>query len=324
MFRKNWMLRSLLLAFAACLTLAPFAQAADWPDKPITVVVPYSAGGDGDLSARLWAEFAEKKLGQSVLVVNKTGGGGVTGTSFAAASKPDGYTLFLVQPGPVLLTPNVAKTTYDFESFDYVARISMGNCALTVNANEPWNTLAEFIAAAKAEPDKYSFASPGGTSWLSFAMRGFIKSSGIPVKYVEFQGAAPAVTSVLGGHTTFTFSFPQNYVPMVKAGQLKALAIGEKSDAYAPGTKTFAEQGFPGSYYGWAGIAAPKGVPDAIRKKLADLTAEIVKDPAFIEKANNINATPAFLNEQDWRPVLLEQKSSLAVLLRDLGLDKKE
>lgn len=324
MFWKNRMIRGLLLACAACLAVVPSVWAAGWPDKPITVIVPYSAGGDGDLSARLWAEFAEKKLGQSVLVVNKTGGGGVTGTSFAAAAKPDGYTLFLVQPGPVMLTPNVAKTTYDFESFDYIARISMGNCALVVNAKEPWNTLAEFIAAAKAEPDKYSFASPGGTSWLSFAMRGFIKTSGIPVKYIEFQGAAPAVTSVLGGHATFTFSFPQNYAAQVKAGQLKALAIGEKSDAYAPGTKTFEEQGFPGSYYGWAGIAAPKGVPADIRKKLADVTAEIVKDPSFVEKANNISATPAFLGEQDWRPVLLEQKASLASLLQDLGLSRKE
>jgi tripartite-type tricarboxylate transporter receptor subunit TctC len=255
-------------------------------------------------------------------VVNKTGGGGVTGTSFAAAAKPDGYTLFLAQAGPVLLTPHVAKTTYNYESFDYISRISVGNCALIVNAKEIWNNLADFIASAKAEPDKYSFASPGATSWLSFAMRNFIKQSGMAVKHVEFQGAAPAVTSVLGGHTTFTFSFPQNYAGQVKAGQFKILAIGEKTDEF-PGALSFEEQGFPGSYYGWAGIAAPKGVPEDIRRKIAGITAEMVKDTSFIEKANNIQATPSYLDEAAWKPVLDEQRVSLAELLMGLNLNKK-
>lgn len=312
----------MMLSICTLTASALSAQAADWPSKPITVVVPYSAGGDGDLSARLWAEYAEKLLGQTVLVVNKTGGGGVTGTSFAAAAKPDGYTLFLAQAGPVLLTPNVAKTTYSFESFDYISRMSVGNCALFVNAKEPWNNLGDFIEAAKKEPNKYSFASPGATSWLSFAMRDFIKKSGIPVKHVEFQGAAPAATAVLGGHTTFSFAFPQNYTSQAKAGQFKVLAIGEKSSEL-PDVKTFAEQGFPGSYYGWAGIAAPKGVSDEIKAKLAKVTEEMVKDPTFIEKANNINATPSYLNESAWMPVLLEQKTSLADLLKGLDLNKK-
>ncbi|MDL2267143.1 tripartite tricarboxylate transporter substrate binding protein [Desulfovibrio sp. OttesenSCG-928-G15] len=321
MSRKNRVL-ALLLSVCMLAVSAFSAHAAEWPEKPITVVVPYSAGGDGDLSARLWAEYAEKLLGQTVLVVNKTGGGGVTGTSFAAAAKPDGYTLFLAQAGPVLLTPNVAKTTYSFDSFEYISRMSVGNCALFVNAKESWNTLGEFIEAAKAEPNKYSFASPGATSWLSFAMREFIKKSGIPVKHVEFQGAAPAATAVLGGHTTFSFAFPQNYLPQTKAGQFKVLAIGEKSEQL-PDAKTFEEQGFPGSYYGWAGIAAPKGVAPEIKAKLAKATADMVKDPSFIEKANNINATPSYLDEAAWMPVLQEQNTSLAELLKGLELNKK-
>jgi tripartite-type tricarboxylate transporter receptor subunit TctC len=308
-----------------CMLAAMFfalPAAAEWPSKGITLVVPYAAGGDGDLSARLWADFAEKKLGQSVIVVNKTGGGGITGTSFAAAAKPDGYTLFLVQAGPVLITPYVGKTTYSFDSFDYISRFSVGNCALVVNAHEKWNSLAEFIAAAKAATNKYSFASAGATTWLSFAMRHFIKKADIAVKQVEFQGAAPAVVSVLGGHTTFTFAFPQNYVSQVKSGQLKILAIGEKTKEF-PDARSFEEQGFPGSYYGWAGIASPKGVPANIRQKLAEVTAEMVKDPSFIEKARNINATPSYLGETAWRPVLEQQKRDLSDLLKELNLNKE-
>lgn len=296
------------------------AQAADWPSqKPINLICCYAAGGDGDLSARLWADYAEKKLGQSILVINKTGGGGVTGTTFAAAAKPDGYTLFLVQAGPVLVTPNVGKTRYNYDSFDYIARINVGNCALIVNAKEPWESLDDFIKAVHAEPNKYSFASPGATTWLSFAMRDFIKKANLQVKHVEFQGSAPAVTSVLGGHTTFTFCFPQNYVNQVKAGQLKAIAIGEKSAAL-PDVQTFEEQGFPGSYYGWAGIAAPKGVPEAIRQQLAEVTKEATNDPDFIKKSNNIHVIPSFQDEADWRPILDEQHDSLKKLLETLDL----
>lgn len=314
------LVRFLTLTAAVCLLATP-AAAAQWPSKPITVVCPYSAGGDGDLTSRLWAEFAEKKLGQTVLVVNKTGGGGMVGTSFAASAKPDGYTLFMAQAGPILLTPNVAKTNYTFDSFDYVCRIIVGNCALVVKADAPWNNLDEFIKDCKANPNKYIFGSPGATTWLAFAMRDFFKKADLPVKIVEFQGGGPATTSVLGGHSTFTFSFPQNYVSQVKAGQFKLLAIGEKTPDL-PNVKSFEEQGYPGSYYGWAGIATPKGVPADIRKRLSDITAEMVTDPNFIEKAKNIHATPSYLNKQDWLPVLKEQDKDLSTLIRELGLQK--
>lgn len=313
-----------LLVIAFVLVLFPLqSMASDWPSKkPINLICPYSAGGDGDLSARLWADFAEKKIGQSILVVNKTGGGGVTGTTFAAQSKADGYTLFLAQAGPILITPNVANTRYNYDSFDYVARINVGNCALIINSKDSWNTLEEFIADAKANPNKYSFASPGATTWLSFAMREFIQEAGIQVKHVEFQGSAPAVTSVLGGHTTFTFCFPQNYVNQVRSGALKALAVGDVSEDL-PNVKTFEAQGFPGAYYGWAGIAAPKGVPAEIRQKIAQVTSEIVQDPDFIEKSKNIYATPSFLDEKAWEPILNEQHTVLLKLLDNIGLRKK-
>ena len=121
------------------------AQASDYPSKPIQLVSPYGAGGDSDLTARVWAEFAKKKLGQPVVVVNKTGGGGLTGSLFAAKAKPDGYTLFLAQAGPNIIIPLTAKgANYSFDSFDYIARIMVANCAVVVNKDAPWNNLKEF------------------------------------------------------------------------------------------------------------------------------------------------------------------------------------
>ncbi|KAL1110054.1 hypothetical protein AAG570_014059 [Ranatra chinensis] len=321
MFKKSYIF-PLIMAICCCLIMiVQPASAKEWPSKPITVVVPYAAGGDGDLTARLWADFAEKKLGQPILVVNKVGGGGMTGTNFAAKSSPDGYTLFLAQAGPVLLTPNMTKTTYSFDSFDYVSRIFVGNCALVVHSSAPWNNLTEFFADAKANPNKYSFASPGSTTWLSFAIRDLVKKAEVDFKFVEFQGGAPAVTAVLGEHATFTFCFPQNYATQLKAGNLKVLGIAEETPD-VPGVKSFADQGFQGSYYGWAGIAAPKGVPAPILEKLDAITKEISADPDFIAKAKNMQATPAYLSQSDWLPVLQEQNQALGKVLEELGLKK--
>ena len=163
--------------------LAVPAQASDYPNKPIQLVSPYGAGGDSDLTARVWAEFAKKKLGQPVVVVNKTGGGGLTGSLFAAKAKPDGYTLFLAQAGPNIIIPLTAKgANYSFDSFDYIARIMVANCAVVVNKDAPWNNLKEFEAAAKKEPGKLVFASPAATSWLTFAMRNWFTGTGFQVK----------------------------------------------------------------------------------------------------------------------------------------------
>lgn len=310
--------RCLAVLVAVCLSLAMVGRsdARDYPSRPITLVCCYAAGGDGDLSARLWAEFAEKLLGQPVLVVNKTGGGGVTGTTFAAMARPDGYTLFLAQAGPNIITPLVSNTRYRFDSFKYVARTTIGNCALVVRADAPWNNLEELIRDLKASPNKYSFASPGATTWLSFAMRHLHTTAGVQVKQVEFQGSSQALTSVLGGHADYTFVFPQNYVSQVESGQLKILAIGEHDPRF-PEARTFEEQGFTGSYYGWAGIAAPAKVPDEVVAKLEKVTSELVKDPAFVEKAGNIAATPSYLGSKDWMKALKQQEAELSVLLKE-------
>lgn len=173
----------------------------------------------------------QEETGAAVVVVNKTGGGGLTGSLFAAKAKPDGYTLFLAQAGPNIIIPLTAKgANYSFDSFDYIARIMVANCAVVVNKDAPWNNLKEFEAAAKKEPGKLVFASPAATSWLTFAMRNWFTGTGVQVKQVEYKSGGEAATAVLGGHADMTFLFPQNYAPMASADKLKILAIGTKSD----------------------------------------------------------------------------------------------
>ena len=321
-------LRTALLGMGAFLLagglLSVPAQAADYPTKPIQLVSPYGAGGDSDLTARVWAEFAKKKLGQPVVVVNKTGGGGLTDSLFAAKAKPDGYTLFLAQAGPNIIIPLTAKgANYGFDSFDYIARVMLANCAVVVSKDSPYKTLKEFEEAAKKEPGKLVFASPAATSWLTFAMRNWFTSTGVKIKQVEYKSGGEAATAVLGGHADMTFLFPQNYAPMASADKLRILAIGTKSDVY-PDAPTFAEQGYQGNYYGWAGIAAPKGTPKEILDRLAAISEEIVKDPEYIKAIKNMNASPDFTTGEAWMKQLKEQYAEMNKVLTDLGLTNRK
>ncbi|MEG2140362.1 MAG: tripartite tricarboxylate transporter substrate binding protein [Bilophila sp.] len=318
-------LRTAFLSMSACLLtsgllLAP-ASAEDYPTKPIQLVSPYGAGGDSDLTARVWAEFAKKKLGQPVVVMNKTGGGGLTGSLYASKAAPDGYTLFLAQAGPSIIMPQTARAGYSFDSFDYIARIMVANCAVVASPDSPWKNLNDFAADAKKNPGKLVFASPSATSWLTFAMRHWQTASDTKLKQVEYQSGAEATTAVLGKHADMTFLFPQNYVPMASAGKLKLLAIGTKSEQF-PDVPTFEELGFKGNFYGWGGIAVPKGTPKAIIDKLAAVTEEITKDPEFIKAIKNMNATPDYTAGDVWMKQLQSQYAEMSQVLKGLGMIK--
>lgn len=318
-------LRTVLWSLSVLLLASWFvvpAIAADYPTKPITLVCPYGAGGDNDLTSRVWAGIAEKKLGQPVVVVNKTGGGGLTGSLFAAKAAPDGYTLFTAQAGPNIIMPQTTHAGYNFDSFEYIARIMIANCAVVTSVDSPWKNLKEFEADAKKESGARIYASPSATSWLTFAMRNWMTSNDVKLKQVEYQSGGEASTAVLGKHADITFLFPQNYKPMVDGGKLKLLAIGAKSDAY-PDVPTFEELGYPGNYYGWAGIAVPKGTPKEILDKLAAITAEVTKDPEFIKAIKNTGATPDFTPTEAWMPQLKDQYAEMTKVLSDLGMITK-
>ncbi len=307
-----------VLLLGLALIQPAFAE-GDYPKKPITVVVCYSPGGDADLTARLWADFAEKKLGQPVIVVNKTGGGGVAGTTFAANAKADGYTLYFAQAGATIIAPQTAKTSYDVNSFVYISRVMIGNCGLVVNAESPWNSLEDFVKDAKAKPGQLIFASPGAATWLTLAMQHWEMSADVQLKQVEHQGSAPAVTSVLGNHADMSFLFPQSYAPQVKAGKLRVLALGEASPVY-PGVPSFNELGYPGEFFGWGGVAAPKGVPAEVVEKVAAVTKSLMDDPAFVKALENIHATPSYLGPVEWTEAINRQHEDLAKVIDKLGI----
>lgn len=310
----------LAVAMAVTFTAGSNAYAADYPTKPITLVSPYGAGGDSDIAARVWAEFAKKELGQPVLVVNKTGGGGLTGTMFASKAKADGYTLFLGQLGPCVMLPITTKAGgLNKDSFDMVARFATSNTGVVAGTDAPWATLKDFENDAKQNAGKYTFSDPSATSWLALAFRGWMHNNGVDAKVVQYTSGAEAATAVLGKHGDITFLFKANFDSLVKGGKLKLLAVGEKMEAY-PTVPTFNELGYEGAYTAWAAIVAPKGLPAEIREKLQAVTEKICQDPEFIKALENVGYTINYLDGAAMKEKVDAQYLDMQKLLNEMEL----
>lgn len=287
----------LSIATAVAVTLTSGAALAEYPEKPIKVIVPWGAGGDSDLTTRIWADAVEKELGVPVIVINKTGGGGVVGTSFVAKAKPDGYTLINAGLSNMLVTPNFTKTPYDFNTFEPVVKFTSVPLAVVVSKDSPYQNFDEFIAGAKSK--KLTQGSWGASSSGTIMANIIANQSGYNVKYVHAKGASASMVSVVGGHIDSAVSFPPAFGPHVKADRARVLVMDQKMDAF-PGVPTFADYGIKGSYGGWSGVFAPKGVSQDVVDKLTQATAKVMKDPKVLAAYNNIGALVDFRHGADW------------------------
>lgn len=269
-----------LIALCAALILALSgpAQAQKYPDRTIKLVVPYPAGGNVDGAARIIAEKMQTALGQSVVIENKAGAGGLVGSEAVVKSEPDGYTLLLGANGPILFAPEMAnRRAYEWRrDMVPITMVSLTQIVLQVNPSVAAKTVKEFLDLARAEPGKLTMSSPGvGTTnhLLSELLQDKLKLSWITVQY---RGNAPATNDLIAGHVNFNFDQLSVALPFIKDGKTRALGItGEKRSPEMPDVPTFAEAGFPeieGSTF--TGLMAPAKTPPAI---IAALNAEMTK-----------------------------------------------
>ena len=294
-----------------------------YPVKPIQLIVPWPPGGPTDTDARIWAEFAQKVLGQPIIVLNKPGAGSVIGTSLAATAKPDGYTLLQGTAGSNLIGPLAQKIDYGFDSFLYIVRFVQNPNGLCVHAESRWKTLADFIQDAKKNPGKLIMSSIGSAGWNTLAPANWAEQAGIKLKWVHYQGGAPSMMAVLGKHADIIFQYPQVILPHVKAGKLRLLAVGETFKEY-PEVPTFKQLGYTGNYSGWSGILAPKGTPDFIIKKLGDITEnKLMKNPEFIKAIINAGETPFFEGPKEFQAFANQQYEEIGAIIDKLGLRAK-
>ncbi|MCC6780398.1 MAG: tripartite tricarboxylate transporter substrate binding protein [Hyphomicrobiales bacterium] len=257
----------------ALLTAALPAAAQDYPSRPITLIVPYSAGGGNDLMARTAADRMSKILGQQIVIENRGGAGGSIATRQIAKSPPDGYTLGLGGTGTLAINPTLyGNVGYDpRKDFAPVGLIATGALVVVVNPSVPARTIPELVALAKKEPGKLTFASAGVGSGIHLAAEYFATIAGIKLTHVPYKGSGPALTDLLGGHVQIYFSSLPPAISLVKEGKVRALAVtAAKRLAVFPDLPTVAEADLPGYeavlHYG---IVAPAGTPRPVIDKLA-------------------------------------------------------
>ena len=308
----------LSIATAVTMTFAAGAAMAEYPEKPIKVIVPWGAGGDSDLTTRIWADAVEKELGVPVVVINKTGGGGVVGTSFVARAKADGYTLINAGLSNMLVTPNFTKTPYSFDTFEPVVKFTSVPLAVVVAKDSPYKNFEDFIKGANN--GTVTQGSWGASSSGTIMANIIANQSGYKVKYVHAKGAADSMVSVVGGHIDSAVSFPPAFGPHVKADRARVLVMDQKMDAF-PGVPTFSDYGIKGSFGGWSGVFAPKGVPQEVVEKLTAATAKVMKDPEVLKAYENIGALVDFRHGPSWKTDL---KATYAIYTEEAARTSKK
>lgn len=276
-------MKKLLIALACSVSMAAFAQATNWPEKPVTIVVPFPAGGSTDMVARAMALQMQTKLGQTFLVDNKPGATGTIGAGFVKRAAPDGYTLLVSSLGAYVVTPHLQKSVpYDAtKDFDYISVPVQAPNVLVASPGQKARTVAEVIAELKANPGKVSFASSGNGSSDHLSAEVFWQQTQTEGLHIPYKGGAPAINDLLGNQVNFSFQNVNAVLQHIKAGKLHAIAVtGDKRSPVLPNVPTLAEAGVKGAeVYSWQGLAAPKGLPPAVKEKLAAAAIAAINDP---------------------------------------------
>ena len=284
----NLLTRSALiccLVIVAAFVAAPAVRAAEFPTRPIRLVIPYAAGGPTDLFGRLLAEYLGKDLKQAVFVENKAGAQGAIGAEMVAHAEPDGYTLLGTSGSVIILNPLLyKKLSYDpAKDLRMLALVTEVPVVLCVHPSVPAKTLAEFVAYAKQNPGKLNFGSSGTGSFTHLAAEMFKQMAGIEMTHIAYKGAAPALQDVMSGNIQLMFESVSLALPQVRSGLLRPLGISSaQRHSDLPDVPTIAESGYPEYFVNvWNGVAVPASLPDDVTRILTDSLDRVLNEPAF-------------------------------------------
>jgi tripartite-type tricarboxylate transporter receptor subunit TctC len=286
----------LLLAAAA----APAALAGTgFPSRPVTIVVPFPAGGSLDAVARISAEKLSASWGQPVLVDNRAGAAGLVGAQRVKAAPPDGYTLLLTNSAMVqnVVGPAAAHAPYDpLRDFKPVVQVTDAVAVFIVNPKLPARTLAEFIALVKREPKKHSYGSAGVNQTLHLLGATFNEAAGLDMVHVPQKGDGPLLNDILGGQVSGAFATIAAAAPHIAAGTVRVLGVAGPRSALLPDVPSFKELGFPQlDVVGWFGLFAPAGTPQPVVDKIAADVGKVLKMPDVVARLRGMSLTPTGL-----------------------------
>jgi tripartite-type tricarboxylate transporter receptor subunit TctC len=322
--------RRSLLTLAALTLAAPFAAAQSYPTKPIRLVVPFPAGGATDLLARALAQRLQQSLQQTVVVDNKSGGGGSLGSAEVAKAAPDGYTLLIATSSTHAIGPHLNpklpyRTTGPNNDFTPIAHVADATNVLLVPLDLPVANVKELIAYAKARPGQLNYASSGNGTIVHLTTEAFKAQAGIFITHIPYRGTALAIPDLVSNKVQILFDSIVSGMPHVKDGKLKALAVtGKSRSALAPELPTVSESGLPGFYSTtWFGIYGPRGLPADIAAKLnaefnkavqsADVRERFARLGADVAVANTPAQFAAMVqaDSERWALIIRERKITL-------------
>ena len=301
--KKKGFLNALLVfgMFFPLIVAGGLANSAEkaFPNRQIEFVVPYPPGGSLDVTVRAMNEELSKNFGVPAVIVNKSAGSSSLGTEYAAHAKPDGYTLLVGNNAIFVTTPaTTSDLPYKTSDFIPIARIAFTPICILVRKESPWKTLEELIDYAKKNPGKLKCATSGPTGNSRFSLELLKSKAGIDIQHVPFAGGPPANTATLGGHVDLLSSTFSGVIGLVKAGDLRGLAVGtEKRLAEFPQIPTLDEKGYPETSLSmWVGFFAPKGIEKSVFEKISSVIEKTSKNPEVIKKIKEVG------NEYEYTP----------------------
>jgi tripartite-type tricarboxylate transporter receptor subunit TctC len=314
------MLKKMMCVFALIFVLipVPWGYTAGFPEKEVQIIIPWAAGGATDLIFRALAATTEKYLGKAVVIVNRPGGAGAVGYTECMKSQPDGYTLVSAIT-PLAILPHQTKTAFDYKSFEPVINVVRDPGMFLVKADSPWKTLNEFIDYAKKNPDMITVGNSGAGGGVHLIALAFQQAAGVKFNHIPFAGGGPSVTALLGGHINAVTVSPPEGIQHVKAGKLRIIALfADKRFELFPNVPTVREQSIDFVMGQWRGLAAPKGTPPDVIKKLHDAFKKGMEDPVFQKNAKDMVVNLSYLGPDDFGKLMAHDNEFYGKLVKQI------
>lgn len=309
------MLFKFVAAIALAGTIPSLATAADFPSRPVSLVVPFNAGGSTDLLGRAFSREMEEILGVPFPVKNIGGGAATIGTANVARARPDGYTLGYVAAAPLISQPHMRETPYTTADFTYICKTFDSPQVLVTKPDSPFDNLDDLVAYARQHPGELTYGSPGPGSLPHLAMETFLAETGIDIRHVPMNGDAAGAAAIMGGHIDLMMAV----IPIALQNDLRTIAVmsDERSDQL-PDTKTSVEQGYETTFSWWGGLVAPKNIPEEAADKLGKACAKATSQERYLKVLSRLGATAGYLDGADFADEVSTQSAATAKIIANI------
>lgn len=312
-------------AVSTALSMGHAAAQTKYPERPITLLLPYAAGGGTDAIARVFADKLAQKLSGSIVVENRPGAGGNLATDAAATARPDGYTLLIGNQGPMVVNIHMFRNMRNdpAKALDPIILIADAGLVVVVNPKKyAMSTLKELVDEIKKKPGAMTYGSASNASASHLATLLLAHVTGIQTRHVPYRGAAPAIGDVIGGHIDFMITTTPSVLGQIQGGTLKALAITSATRAAVlPDVPTAAEAGVPGYVASaWYGLLAPKGIPADVKEKLEQAATAALAEPELIAKLRDDGATASGMKSAEFAAFMAKERATWAEVVKAANL----